>query len=129
MRCARSPVRTGLLAATFGLLGFGLAAAAWAQTMRDPTRPPPQFLDAAPAAQAAAPPSGLQSIKRTGKRRIALLDGVWVKPGDSTGEAVVERIDEQSVVLKYGDGHRETFRLYPEVEMHASKVARRATGK
>ncbi len=125
-----SSVRAGMLAATLGLLGVGMTGAAWAQAMRDPTRPPAQFLDPADAAEAATPAaSGLQTIKRTGKRRMALLHGEWIKPGDRTGEAVVEKIDDQSVVLKYQDGRRETIRLYPEVEMHSSKVVKRAAGK
>lgn len=130
MRLAKSSVRAGMLAATLGLLGVGMTGTAWAQAMRDPTRPPPQFLDPADAAEAATPPaSGLQTIKRTGKRRMALLHGEWIKPGDRMGEAVVENIDDQSVVLKYQDGRRETIRLYPEVEMQSSKVAKRAAGK
>jgi MSHA biogenesis protein MshK len=113
-----------------GLLGIALPGTSWPQAMRDPTRPPAQFLDPAEAAEAAtAPVSGLQTIKRTGKRRIALLHGEWVKPGDRAGEAVVEKIDDQSVVLRYQDGRRETIRLYPEVEMQSSKVVKRAAGK
>lgn len=125
-----STVRAGLLGAALGLLGVALPGTSWPQAMRDPTRPPAQFLDPAEAAEAAtAPVSGLQTIKRTGKRRIALLHGEWVKPGDRAGEAVVEKIDDQSVVLRYQDGRRETIRLYPEVEMQSSKVVKRAAGK
>ena len=130
MRLAKSSVRAGVLAAILGLLGVGMTGTAWAQAMRDPTRPPPQYLAPADAAEAAAPPvSGLQTIKRTGKRRMALLHGEWIKSGDRAGEAVVEKIDDQSVVLQYQDGRRETIRLYPEVEMHSSKVVKRAAGK
>lgn len=118
-----------MLAAILGLLGVCAFGTAWAQTMRDPTRPPTQFLDAADAAEATPPVSGLQTIKRTGKRRVALLHGEWVKPGDVFGEAVVEKIDDQSVVLRYQDGRRETIRLYPDVEMQSSRVVKRAAGK
>jgi MSHA biogenesis protein MshK len=123
-------IRAGLLAAMLGLLGAGATETASAQAMRDPTRPPAQFLDPADAAEAATPPvSGLQTIKLTGKRRIALLNGDWLKPGDRSGEAVVEKIDDHSIVLKYQDGRRETIRMYPEVEMQSSKAVRRTAGK
>lgn len=118
-----------MLAAILGLLGVCAFGTAWSQTMRDPTRPPAQFLDAADAAEATPPVSGLQTIKRTGKRRMALLHGEWVKPGDVSVEAVVEKIDDQSVVLRYQDGRRETIRLYPDVEMQSSRVVKRAAGK
>ncbi len=116
----------GLRIAALGLMGICLSAAATAQGLRDPTRPPAQFLDPADAAQAALPPeSGLQTIKRTGKRRVALLHGEWVKPGDRSGEAVVERIEEQAVVLRHPDGRRETILMYPDVEMKKAAAAKR----
>ena len=116
----------------FALLGMGLAyaGAAWSQTMREPTRPPVQFLDPADVAdEATAPASGLQTIKRTGKRRAALLHGEWVKPGDKFGEAVVEKIDDQSVTLHHPDGRRETIRMYPEVDVQSSRAVKRMAGR
>ncbi|MCZ7653367.1 MAG: hypothetical protein M5R42_02425 [Rhodocyclaceae bacterium] len=110
-----------------------LPGAVMAQGMKDPTRPPPQFLDPADVAQAAMPPdSGLQSIKRTGKRYLALLNGEWVKPGDRAGEAVVVKIAEQSVVLSYPDGRRETIGMYPDIELRPKEVQsrpRKAAGR
>lgn len=121
------------IAAGLAVMLIALAGAAQpgqAQTMRDPTRPPAQFLDPADAAdESIAPVSGLQTIKRTGKRRAALLHGEWVKPGDKHGEAIVKRIDEQSVVLEYPDGRQETIKMYPEVDMQSSKALKRTTGK
>ena len=113
------------------LIAFaGAAQPGQEQTMRDPTRPPAQFLDPADAAEeSAAPVSGLQTIKRTGKRRAALLHGEWVKFGDKHGEAIVKRIDDQSVVLEYPDGRQETIKMYPEVDMQSSKALKRTTGK
>ena len=110
-----------------------LPGAVMAQGMKDPTRPPPQFLNPADVAQAAMPPdSGLQSIKRTGKRYLALLNGEWVKPGDRAGEAVVVKIAEQSVVLSYPDGRRETIGMYPDIELRPKEVQsrpRKAVGR
>lgn len=112
------------------IAALALTGAAQAQAMRDPTRPPARFLDPAQASEAAAPQAaGLQTIKRTGKRRAALLNGEWLRPGERAGEATVEKIDDQSLVLLHPDGRRETFWLYPEVEMQAVKAARRAAGK
>lgn len=116
----------GLRIVVLGLTGICLPAVASAQALRDPTRPPAQFLDPADAAQAALPTeSGLQTIKRSGKRRAALLHGEWVKPGDRSGEAVVASIGEQSVVLRYADGRRETILMYPDVDMKSARAAKR----
>ncbi len=105
----------------------------WRGSGKDPTRPPPQFLDPADVAQAATPPdSGLQTIKRTGKRYLALLNGEWVKPGDKTGEAVVVKIEEHSLVLSYPDGRRETIGMYPDVELRPKEMhsrPRKAAGR
>ena len=118
------------IAATLVLLGLACHGVVQAQAMKDPTRPPAQFLDPADAAEAATPQaSGLQTIKRAGKRRMALLHGEWVGPGDRTGEAVVEKIGDDRVELRYQDGRLETIGMYPEVERHASKAAKRAAGK
>jgi hypothetical protein len=121
------------IAAGLAVMLIALAGAAQpgqAQTLRDPTRPPVQFLDPADAAEeSVAPVSGLQTIKRTGKRRAALLHGEWVKSGDRHGEAVVKRIDDQSVVLEYPDGRQETIKMYPEVDMQSSKALKRTAGK
>jgi hypothetical protein len=101
-----------------------------AQGMKDPTRPPAQFLDPAYETQDASPPdSGLQTIKRTGKRYLALLNGEWIKPGDKAGEAVVVKIEEHAVVLSYPDGRRETIGMYPDVEMRPRQAARRTAGR
>ena len=112
-----------------GAMNLCLVAGASAQAMRDPTRPPSQFLDPGEAAATAPPESPLQSIKRTGKHRTALLQGEWVKHGDRYGEAVVEKIDDQSLTLRFPDARRETFRMYPEVDLQPVKAAKRMAGK
>lgn len=121
-----------------GLLGIPFPDAASAQIgragipygLKDPTRPPAQFLGPAELVQdATLPDSGLQTIKRTGNRYRALLNGEWIKPGDRSGDAVVARIGEHKVVLQYPDGRRETIGMYPEVELRSRKGARRVTGR
>ena len=110
-----------------GLLGMVLPGSASAQAMKDPTRPPAQFLGSADLAQDTTPPdSGLQSIKRTGKHYLALLNGEWVKTGDKAGEAVVAKIGDNAVVLSYPDGRRETIGMYPDVDLKPMQAARRA---
>lgn len=128
MKLSAKRVASGLAVMLLALAGA--AQPGQAQTMRDPTRPPAQFLDPADAAEEAiAPVSGLQTIKRTGKRRAALLHGEWVKSGDKHAGAIVKRIDDQSVVLEYPDGRLETIKMYPEVDMQSSKVVKRTAGK
>lgn len=116
-----------------GMMTAALPGNVAAQGLRDPTRPPAQFLDPADATQAAMlPDSGLQSIKRTGKRYLALLNGEWVKPGDKAGEATVVKIAEHSLVLSYPDGRRETIGMYPDIEMRPKEVQsrpRKAAGR
>ena len=65
----------------------------------------------------------------TRQRRAALLHGEWVKPGDKFGEAVVEKIDDQSVTLHHPDGRRETIRMYPEVDVQSSRAVKRMAGR
>lgn len=110
-----------------GLLGMVLPGSASAQAMKDPTRPPAQYLGLSdPAQDATTPDSGLQSIKRTGKHALALLNGEWVRAGDKAGEAMVVKIGENTVVLDYPDGRRETIGMYPDVELKPIQAARRA---
>ena len=125
-----SPNRIAIGLAILLIALAGVAQPGQAQTLRDPTRPPAQFLDPADAAEdSMAPVSGLHTIKRSGKRRAALLHGDWVKSGDKHGEATVGRIDDQSVVLEYPDGRKETIKMYPEVDMQSSKAVKRTAGK
>lgn len=116
-------------AVALGMMNICLMAGASAQAMRDPTRPPAQFLDPGEAAATVPAESGLQSIKRTGKRRMALLQGVWVRQGDKLGEAVVAKIDDQSVTLRFPDARLETIWMYPDVDMQPVKAAKRTAGK
>lgn len=112
------------------VLLVALPGISMAQGMRDPTRPPPQFLDPAYETQEATPlDTGLQTIKRTGKRYLALLNGEWIKPGDKAGEAVVVKIEENAVVLSYPDGRREMIGMYPDVELRPKRAARKAAGR
>lgn len=121
------PLRLLLRIGAIGLLAMILPGFASAQAMKDPTRPPAQYLGLYDPAQDATPPdSGLQSIKRTSKHALALLNGEWVRTGDKAGEAMVVKIGESTVVLSYPDGRRETIGMYPDVELKPIQAVRRA---
>jgi MSHA biogenesis protein MshK len=116
-----------LLAAGCALLGLLWPAAAAAQSLADPTRPPTHLIDPARGgmAQGEVSANPLQSIIRSGKTRKALINGELVKVGDAVGAAVVESIGDAEVVLRQEDGSKETLKLYPDVEISKSKTKQR----
>ena len=96
-----------------------LAGAALAQAGLDPTRPPvsvsaPAPLAGAPVqAQSSAQPQ-LQSIlvsRRPGGRRVAVIDGKIVRPGQRVGNAVLVTIGSNEAVLRRG-GQTQTLKLF-----------------
>ena len=102
--------------------GIAASGGVSAQALRDPTRPPAQFLDPASAMESGPPASaGLQTIMISGKRRVAMINGELVKAGDKIGEAVVERITDSEVVLRQSGGGREVLKLYPDVDHKQSR--------
>jgi hypothetical protein len=94
------------------------AGAACAQALGDPTQPPAVL--SAPAGAVAADPSEpaplqLQSIlvsREAGGRRIAVINGEVVRTGAKIGDAVVDSVGENTVVLRRGK-HKEILRLFP----------------
>jgi MSHA biogenesis protein MshK len=118
---------TDIRAALLLTLCLALPLDAQAQSLADPTRPPPQLIDPARGGlvQGDAWSNPLQSIIRSGRTRKALINGELVKVGDAVGTAVVERIGDAEVVLKQEDGSKETLRLYPDVEISRSKTKQR----
>jgi hypothetical protein len=94
------------------LLLLALAGVAHAQGLPDPTRPP-VLVEGEPAATTA--PSGLQSIIRRDKgRSAAVINGQYVEVGGKVGDARLERIGEDFVVLRSAGG-RETMYLTPGI--------------
>ena len=95
---------------------LALPALAQAQSVGDPTLPPPSMLSpgaAVPAVVAPAQPE-LQSIlvsREAGGRRVAVISGETVRQGGRYRGAVVESVGETSVVLRRGRT-RETLRLF-----------------
>jgi MSHA biogenesis protein MshK len=91
------------------------SAAASAQALQDPTRPPANLL--APAAGVGSASAGgaprLQTIligRAPGGRHLAVIDGETVRPGDSFRGARVARIADNEVELVRGR-ERQVLRL------------------
>lgn len=108
----RSPiVKPGLIIAL-----LCVTAAARAQSLPDPTRPPAEFTVAAPGqARAASATPQLQSIligRGAGGRRVAVIDGQTVQQGGQFRGARVARIAPNEVEL-IRDGGSQVLRLYP----------------
>jgi MSHA biogenesis protein MshK len=87
-----------------------------AQELRDPTRPPALFeSDGGQRTSSASAGPVLQSVLISPTRRIAMIDGQALKPGDKFGDARVVKITENEVVLRNGQ-EVQTLKLFPQVE-------------
>ncbi|MDX1588772.1 MAG: hypothetical protein R3296_07515 [Oleiphilaceae bacterium] len=87
----------------------GLAGVVSAESLRDPTRPPQSSADG-PAQTAATPAMTLESILYSENRRVAVIDGVALREGQTLGEARVLRIHPKRVELQINQNNR-TLRL------------------
>jgi hypothetical protein len=116
-----------------------LAAAAQAQTLGDPTRPPAgQRAGGAggrPAGDSAGPV--LEAIIISDTSRAAIISGEHVILGGKIGQARLVQVSEAAVVLLTGDSRR-TLKLFPGVNKSAAggpvktapdKPAKTAPGK
>lgn len=101
-----------------------LAVQAQAQELQDPTRPPAQF---GPHAAGASTPSGapqLQSVlvaRESGGRKVAVIDGETVRPGESFRGARVARITQNEVELVRGS-ERQVLKLFTPAPLAAAAV-------
>jgi MSHA biogenesis protein MshK len=97
-----------------------------AQTMRDPTRPPPGL--GAVQASATQTPSGpvLQSIFLSPTRRAAIISGQLVERGGHYGDAQLADVGHDYVVLRNAAGLLQVLKLYPAVEKRPAGEARDA---
>jgi MSHA biogenesis protein MshK len=89
-------------------------AAAFAQVMNDPTRPPSVHGIADSEAGTGGGPV-LQSVMISPELKAAIINGAMVKLGQKYGDAVLVRVAENEVVLKSGD-ESQVLKLYPGVE-------------
>ncbi len=100
-----------LIAYAACLLATPLGAA---ETLPDPTRPPPG-IDTVLAAPVGSGPA-LQAIRIEGRQRSAVIGGETVRVGSRLGEQRVTRIDHDQVVL-VGPAGTQTLKLFPQVEI------------
>ena len=92
-------------------------ALAMAQTMRDPTRPPPGLGGMQASAVQQAPASGpvLQSVILSPSRHAAIISGRLVERGAYYGDALLVEVAQDRVVLRTGAG-TQVLKLYPGTE-------------
>ena len=119
----RFPSRLKIIAA---LLALSVSSAACAESLPDPTRPPPELATSSSTPDGAAVPTGpvLQSVQISPASRSAIISGQRVVQGSTYGDARVVKISESEVVLKSGSDYQ-TLKLFPGVEKRASKTAER----
>ena len=107
-------------------LVFVLASActAQAQVLSDPTRPPGVSADGGEAGDAPklAVPQ-LQSILISPQRKLAVIDGQTLAPGDRFGGATLVSISVGSVVLRRG-AELQTLQLLPGIDKKVSAASR-----
>jgi hypothetical protein len=103
--------------ALVGLTALWLCASAQAQSLDDPTRPPPGFRGGAGPARAAGGSEGLvlQSVIISETNRSAIISGEHVALGGKIAGARLVKVSEAAVVLLTG-GDRRTLKLFPSVQ-------------
>ena len=116
-------MRASLLAAA---LSFYCVLAV-AQTMRDPTRPPPGLGGMQASGAVQAPSSGpvLQSVILSPSRHAAIISGRLVERGAYYGEAQLVEVAQDRVVLRSASG-TQVLKLYPGTEKRPVGEARDA---
>ena len=93
------------------LAAFGLSTAAAAQDLGDPTKPTPLApRGSGGAGESSGPRWRLQSTLVADTRRLAVINGKTVKPGERVDGATVVDVRTDGVVLDY-DGQRMEIRL------------------
>lgn len=103
---------------------FMLMAASWAdaESLVDPTRPPPNLAGAGGAAIEETG-SGLQSVLISSGRKSAIIGGQVVGLGEKYGDARVVKITESEVVLQSGTT-KEILRLFPDVDKRPARAVK-----
>ena len=96
-----------------GLLIASLPSVAFAQQMRDPTRPP-SVAAAKPVKKGARGGMVLQTVVISPERRTAVISGRVLSVGDTVSGFRLTEIREGEVVMKGSRGSR-TLSLYPSV--------------
>ena len=103
-----------ILASVCILVCCGAGGAA-AETLPDPTRPPPSLGHVENAEVPAATGPVLQSVLISAGRKVAVISGQTVKLGDKYGDARLVKISDSEVVLRSGKD-LQTLKLFPGIE-------------
>jgi MSHA biogenesis protein MshK len=108
------------------LLLAAMAGAAFAQSLVDPTQPPPESRQFAPGMSDAPTVSTgpqLQSVLiGTRGREVAVIDGQTVRLGEKFNGAVLVKVSKNQVVLQNGRD-KQVLTLFPDAEADAKKSA------
>jgi MSHA biogenesis protein MshK len=118
--CARNDDSSGLKRWLPLLLALGWSAA-WAGVLSDPTLPPPAWLAATQSAGGAAAlnqdaSAGVQLILIGPSRKLALINGQTVKPGEAYNGSKVLAIKPGEVVVQDAS---KSLKLTPAIEKKA----------
>lgn len=117
--------RRGCLAGALSALVLA-ALPVSAQTLTDPTQPPPESRPLAPGAvEAPVVSSGpqLQSVLIGSRgREVAVIDGQTLRKGDKINGAVLVKIGKNQVVLQHGRS-RQVLTLFPDTAAEANASA------
>jgi MSHA biogenesis protein MshK len=98
------------------------AAAAQAQALRDPTRPPGVSVARGVSGVASRGDLVLQSVLISPERRAAIISGRVVRPGETVDGYRLIAIGAGEAVLRK-DGQSRTLQLYPAVDLRPPAVA------
>ncbi|MDD4929463.1 MAG: hypothetical protein PHP85_09325 [Gallionella sp.] len=112
----------GKRAQLFAVFSLLFTVCSWAEELVDPTLPPASVSVPAAVSGVANPPAGLQSILISRQRRAAIIDGELVALGGKHGDATLIEVNEESVVLRNGQG-RQVLSLFPDVIKRSKSVA------
>jgi MSHA biogenesis protein MshK len=109
------------------------SAAASAEDLPDPTRPPAFLMGTGAGTvpgqwSSGSPSSGLQSTIISESRRAAIIDGKTVELWAKHGNAQLIEVNEGSVVLRTAQTRR-ILTLFPDVKMTLRKAFVRAPGR
>ena len=116
--------RACLAGALSALVLAGLPVSA--QTLADPTQPPPESRLLAPGGVAAPVASSgpqLQSVLIGSRgREVAVIDGQTLRKGDKLNGAVLVKIGKNQVVLQHGRS-KQVLTLFPDAAAEADASA------
>lgn len=102
------------LALILALLILSFPGAAAAAGLTDPMRPPAGYQSSRPAAKGGADKKGrldLQSVLVSEVRRVAVIDGVALSPGEWHRGVQLVKVKPDAVVLKRRNGKRFELKL------------------